>query len=34
MNKLVILLIIFEAVVLTAGCIESSKANVTNPQEV
>jgi thioredoxin 1 len=33
MNKLVILLILLAAVILTAGCI-SSKANVTNPQEV
>lgn len=32
MNKLVILLILFAAVILTAGCI-NSKANVTNPQE-
>ncbi|HWQ49499.1 MAG TPA: thioredoxin family protein [Methanosarcina sp.] len=33
MNKLVILLILFAAVILTAGCI-NSEANVTNSQEV
>lgn len=33
MNKLVILLILLVAVILTAGCI-SSKSNVTNTQEV
>lgn len=32
MNKLVILLVLFAAVILTAGCI-NSKANVTSPQE-
>ncbi len=32
MNKLVILLILFAAVILTAGCI-NSEANVTNSQE-
>lgn len=32
MNKLVVLLILVAAVILTAGCI-NSKANVTNPQE-
>ncbi|WP_048103325.1 co-chaperone YbbN [Methanosarcina barkeri] len=32
MNKLVVLLILIAAVILTAGCI-NSKANVTNPQE-
>jgi thioredoxin 1 len=34
MNKLIILLMLFAVVILTAGCIEGSKANVTNPQEV
>jgi Thioredoxin domain-containing protein len=33
MNKLIILLILFAAVILTAGCI-SSKANVTSHQDV
>jgi thioredoxin 1 len=33
MNKLVVLLILFAAVIITAGCI-SSKANVTNHQNV
>ncbi|MCC4767031.1 thioredoxin [Methanosarcina sp. DH1] len=33
MNKSVILLILLAAVILTAGCINNSKANVTSPQE-
>ncbi len=32
MNKLVILLVLFAAVILAAGCI-NSKTNVTNPQD-
>jgi len=33
MNKLIVLLMLFAVVILTAGCIEGSKTNVTNTQE-